>query len=124
MDPGPQALTVPILGTNVPNMGIRNRTAKRARRPARRTPGLADALFSKSQQRVLGVLFGNSGRSYYLTEIISLAKTGRGAVQREVANLAASGLITVTPRAVQFAHEAGGTAFADLGRSAMWPRDL
>ena len=45
------------------------------RSPGRtRVVGLADALFSKLQQRVLGVLFGNPGRSYYLTEIISRAQ--------------------------------------------------
>jgi predicted nucleotidyltransferase len=57
--------------------------------------GVADALFSKSQQRVLGVLFGNPSRSYFANEIISLATTGIGAVQRELARLEAAGLVTV-----------------------------
>ncbi len=57
--------------------------------------GLADALFTKVQQRVLGVLFGNSGRTFYANEIIALAGSGVGAVQRELARLAASGLVTV-----------------------------
>lgn len=33
--------------------------------------GLADALFSKVKQRVLGVLYGNPGRSFYANEIIA-----------------------------------------------------
>jgi predicted nucleotidyltransferase len=56
---------------------------------------LADALFSGTQQRVLGLLFGQPERSFYATELINLAKAGSGAVQREVARLAQSGLVTV-----------------------------
>lgn len=56
---------------------------------------MADALFSTTQQRVLGLLFGQPERSYYATELIGLAGGGSGAVQREVARLAQSGLVTV-----------------------------
>lgn len=55
---------------------------------------IADALFTRTQQRVLGVLFGNTGRSYYASEIIARAHIGSGAVQRELARLEASGLAT------------------------------
>src|SRR5215207_3511489 len=55
---------------------------------------IADALFTQTQQRVLSVLFGNTGRSYYASEIIGRAQIGSGAVQRELARLEASGLIT------------------------------
>lgn len=61
----------------------------------RRTSGLADALFSGTQQRVLGLLFGQPERSFYATELINLAGAGSGAVQRELARLAQSGLVTV-----------------------------
>jgi predicted nucleotidyltransferase len=61
-----------------------------------RSPSLADALFTKGQQRVLGVLFGNPGRSFYANEIIALAGCGTGAVQRELARLEGAGLVTVT----------------------------
>lgn len=66
-------------------------------RKTRQAPGrgLADALFSTTQQRVLGLLFGQPERSYYATELIGLAGGGSGAVQREVARLAQSGLVTV-----------------------------
>ncbi|HEX7981792.1 MAG TPA: nucleotidyltransferase domain-containing protein [Gemmatimonadaceae bacterium] len=55
---------------------------------------IADALFSRTQQRVLAVLFGNTGRSFYASEIIARAQIGSGAVQRELARLEASGLAT------------------------------
>ena len=64
---------------------------------AKRNPSLADALFTGTQQRVLGLLFGQPGRSYYATELIGLAAVGSGAVQRELVRLLGSGLITVRP---------------------------
>ena len=57
---------------------------------------LANALFPKVRQRVLSVLFSTPDRSFYANEVISLAQSGTGAVQRELANLAQAGLITVT----------------------------
>ncbi len=58
---------------------------------------LAAALFSGTQQRVLGLLFGQPERSFYATELISLAGVGSGAVQRELTRLTQSGLVTVKP---------------------------
>lgn len=58
---------------------------------------IADVLFSGVQQRVLGLLFGQPGRSFYANEIVQLRKTGRGALQRELEHLTASGLVTMTP---------------------------
>lgn len=56
---------------------------------------LSDALFSGTKQRVLGILYGQPTRSFYANELISLAGSGSGAVQRELATLASSGLVTV-----------------------------
>lgn len=56
--------------------------------------GLADALFSKVQQRVLGLLFVNAERSFYTNEIVRFVDSGIGVVQRELEKLAASGLVT------------------------------
>ena len=66
------------------------------KRPARntRSASLVDALFSGTQQKVLAWLFGQPGRSFYATELIGLANAGSGAVQRELARLAQSGLVT------------------------------
>jgi predicted nucleotidyltransferase len=55
----------------------------------------SDVLFSKTQQRVLAVLFGHSDRSFYANEIIRLALSGSGAVQRELARLEEVGIVTV-----------------------------
>ena len=63
------------------------------RQAANASAGLADALFSKTKQRVLGVLFGNPGRSFYVSEILSRARGGTGTVLRELARLEKSGLV-------------------------------
>jgi len=54
-----------------------------------------DALFSRTQQRVLGLLFGETARSFYASEIMRRAAAGRGTVQRELQRLVSSGLVTV-----------------------------
>src|SRR5438105_15923029 len=54
---------------------------------------LADALFTKTQQRVLGVLFGQPDRSFHAAELIRMAETGSGAAQRDLARLEESGLV-------------------------------
>lgn len=63
-----------------------------------RTPAasLSDALFAKTQRRVLGLLFGNPDRSFFANEIVRLAESGIGAVHRELATLEAAGLVTAT----------------------------
>jgi predicted nucleotidyltransferase len=76
----------------MPKMGISKKTA---RKRAKRECSLADALFSTTQQRVLGLIFGQPDRSFYATEVITLAGAGSGTVQRELARLEQSGLVTV-----------------------------
>ena len=58
--------------------------------------GLANALFTPVQQRVLGLLFGQPDRRFGSAEIIRLAGSGTGAVHRQLQRLAAAGLVTVT----------------------------
>jgi|GEM_PF-49315 len=65
----------------------------KGKRKSRRAPGLADTLFSATQQKVLGRLFGQPDRSFYATELIAATGGGSGAVQRELARLEASGLV-------------------------------
>ena len=74
----------------MPKMGISRTVPKRAKREG----SLADALFSTTQQRLLGLLFGQPDRSFYATELIALAGAGSGSVQRELARLEQSGLLT------------------------------
>ena len=59
-------------------------------------PLLADTLFSQVRQRVLGLLFGQPHRTFHGAELIRLAQSGSGAVQRELARLEQGGLVSVT----------------------------
>lgn len=58
--------------------------------------GVASALFSNTQQRVLGLLFGQPDRTFFATEIIGLTGAGSGATQRELARLDAAALVTTS----------------------------
>ena len=58
--------------------------------------GLADALFSSTQQRVLGLLFDQPERSFLQSELIRLARAGTGAVQRELERLTRAGIVLAT----------------------------
>jgi predicted nucleotidyltransferase len=78
---------MPKSGMIVPILGSR-RVLRRFHRKS-----LADALFTKTQQRVMRVLFGQPERSFYASELIRNAGTGSGAAQRELAKLEGSGLI-------------------------------
>ena len=55
--------------------------------------GLTAALFSATQRKVLGLLFASPGRRYYGKEIITLAASGTGAIQRELLKLVSAGLV-------------------------------
>jgi len=75
------------MGIILPILGALHRS------PRSRRASLADALFTKTQQRVLRVLFGQPHRSVYASELIREAGTGSGAAQRELARLEAGGLV-------------------------------
>lgn len=92
-----------------PNMGIEVP-------PPQASASLADALFPKVRQRVLAVLFGNPTRSFYANEVIALAGSGSGAVQRELAGLSQAGLLTVSRQGNQKHYQANVSApvFAEL----------
>lgn len=59
------------------------------------TVSLSNALFSKVQQRVLGLIFAYPDRSFYTSEIIRTIDSGTGAVERELSRLQQSGLVSV-----------------------------
>lgn len=97
---------------------------------------MADALFPRVRQRVLALLFGNPDRSFFANEIIALAQSGSGAVQRELADLSGAGLLTVTVQGNQKHYQANQSApvfgelrslvlktfgLADVLRSALAP---
>jgi len=71
---------------------------------------LASALFSEGQQRVLGVIFGQPGRSFYTNELLRLTGAGKGALQRELERLVAAGLVTMVPIGNQKHYQANPSA--------------
>lgn len=93
---GDRRLTIPILGSTVPNMGTK-RQVKDMQGSYHASWSVAGALFTTTQQRVLGLLFGRPDRTYSVSELIALSGSGSGGVQREIAKLAASGLVVATP---------------------------
>lgn len=92
------------MGTKVPEVGT-----------SRSKVGIADALFTKTQQRVLGALFRFPGRSYSQAELFEIAG-GRGSVQRELERLSSSGLVGVTIVGKRRLYRAntGAPVFAEL----------
>lgn len=97
----------PYLGIIIPNMGP-NRQPGPAPDPmvpgARKSEvdanpaglSLSEALFSAVQRRVLGVLFGQPDRAFHGNEIMKLARSGKGALQRELRRLTQSGLVLMS----------------------------
>jgi predicted nucleotidyltransferase len=93
----------------IPNMGTVSHAV---------AAGLADALFSPVQQRVLGLLFGQPQRRFQSAEVIRLAGSGTGAVHRLLTRLADAGLVTVTRSGNQKHYEANRASpvFQELHR--------
>lgn len=67
---------------------------------------IGDALFTKTQQRLLALLYGRPDQSLYLNELVRLAQVGRGSVARELAKLTDSGLVIMTPQGNQNHYQA------------------
>lgn len=88
---------MPKMGFTMPKMGITKKRQRPRKRSKSDSTSLTDALFTKTQQKVIGLLFGQPERSFFATELIALTGSGSGAVQRELKRLVASGLVTVTP---------------------------
>ena len=57
---------------------------------------IGDALFTKTQQRVLGLLYGKPDKSFYTNEIMRWADMGRGTIRRELDRLVSAGLLSIT----------------------------
>jgi predicted nucleotidyltransferase len=72
------------MGFIIPILGLTTMTSSQ----------VADTLFSKVRQTVLALLFGQPDRSFHGAEVIRLARSGSGAVQRELQRLERSGLVT------------------------------
>ncbi len=59
-------------------------------------PRVSSALFGKTRQAVLALLYGHAEESFYLRQIVRAVSLGQGAVQRELAHLTAAGLLLRT----------------------------
>lgn len=60
-----------------------------------------EALFGKIRRELLCLFFLNPDRSFYLLELVEILQTGRGGVQRELANLVESGIISRIKKGVK-----------------------
>lgn len=69
----------------IPPMGTNNKTVN----------GLGEALFSKTQRQIFGLLYGQPDKTFYANEIVRFAGVGIGTVQRELEKLSGVGLLTV-----------------------------
>ena len=67
---------------------------------------IGDALFTKTQQRVLGLLYGKPGKNFYTNEIVRWADMGRGTIRRELDRLVSAGLLVVTRKGNQHHYRA------------------
>jgi uncharacterized protein len=67
---------------------------------------IGDALFTKTQQRVLGLLFGKPDKSFYTNEIVRWADMGRGTIRRELDRLVVAGVLSVSHSGNQHHYQA------------------
>jgi predicted nucleotidyltransferase len=77
---------------------------------------ISDALFGKTQQAVLGLLFGQPERRFYLREVVAAAGGGVSQVQKELARLTEAGLAVREPsgRQVWFRANPDSPVFDEL----------
>ena len=57
---------------------------------------LGNALFTTTQQKVLGLLYANSERTFYTKEILRLTGMGVATIKRELDRMLACGILTMT----------------------------
>ena len=77
---------------------------------------IGDALFTKTQQRVLGLLYGKPDKSFYTNEIVRWADMGRGTIRRELDRLVSAGLLLVFSAGNQRHYQAnpGNPVYSEL----------
>lgn len=67
---------------------------------------LGDALFTTTQQKVLGLLYGKPDKSFYVNEIARWAQVGKGSVVRELDRLLRAGVLTMVHQGHQTHYQA------------------
>jgi predicted nucleotidyltransferase len=70
------------------------------------TTSIGDALFTKAQQKVLALFFGQPDRSFYLREVVRLAGMGIGVISRELGKLTDAGLLVASKQGNQNHYQA------------------
>jgi predicted nucleotidyltransferase len=70
------------------------------------TLGIGDALFTKAQQKVLALFYGQPESSFYLNEVVRIADMGRGVISRELNKLTEAGLLVVSKQGNQNHYQA------------------
>ena len=86
------------MGSIVPKMGPLEKDSN--------TTSIGEALFTKTQQRVVGLLYGNPGKSFYTNEIVRFGNMGRGTVKRELDRLVSAGLLVLSREGNQLHYQA------------------
>lgn len=97
---------------------------------------LSSALFGKTRRNVLGLLFAEPDKTFYLREIVRRTGAGQGAVQRELRRLSDAGIIKRegSGRVITYRADPGSPIFDELRglltktvgvlehlRQALWP---
>jgi predicted nucleotidyltransferase len=67
---------------------------------------LSEALFTTTQQKVLGLLFGKPDESFYANEIARWAQIGKGSLMRELDRLQRAGVLTLVRQGNQTHYQA------------------
>ena len=67
---------------------------------------LGDALFTVTQQKVLGLLYGKPDQSFYANEIARWARVGKGSLMRELDRLQRAGVLTLNRQGNQTHYQA------------------
>lgn len=67
---------------------------------------ISDALFTKTQQRVLGLMYSKPDAAFYTNQIVRLANMGSGTVTRELTRLAAAGVLVARQEGNQLYYQA------------------
>ncbi len=67
---------------------------------------LGDALFTTTQQKVLGLLYGKPDESFFTNEIVRWAQVGKGSLTRELERLQSAGILNVRRQGNQIHYQA------------------
>jgi len=77
---------------------------------------LSEALFSSTQRKILGLLYGKPEQSFYANEISRHAQVGKGSLMRELDSLQRAGILTLSRQGNQTHYQANPACpiFAEL----------